>query len=95
MSTPTTIQTHIASELMVDHDRGVVVSTTAGHLSESRPMGRSDSSRFSRAGNLAGQRAGTGYEAKNVAAESSEKRDGGTGAASLDDFGGHSDALGG
>jgi hypothetical protein len=95
MSAPTTIQAHIAYELIVDHDRGVVVTATADRLSGSRPTGASDSSRFSRAVDSAPHRVETRYEAKNVAVESSDKRVADGAAASIDDFGGRSDALGG
>ena len=95
MSTPTTIQAHIAYESIVDHDRGVVVTTTADHPSASRPTGASNSSRSRRAVNSAAHRAETGHGPKNEAVESAKKRVANAGAASIDDFGGRSDALGG
>ena len=95
MSTPTTIQAHIAYESIVDHDRGVIVTTTADHRSASRPTRAADSSKSRRAVNSAVHRAETGHGPKNEVVESAKKRVVNAWAASIDDFGGRSDALGG
>ena len=95
MSTPTIIQAHIADLLFDDHDPGIVVSETADHLSGSRRSPASDSSRFNRAVKLASDVEATDRKTMNVPGQSSEKQFAHAGAASLDDFGGRSDALGG
>ncbi len=95
MSSPTIIQAHIADVLFDDHDPGVLVSTTADHPSGSRRSPVSDSSRFNRAIKLAGHEVATGRKTMSVLGKFSEKPVADARAASLDDFGGRSDALGG
>jgi hypothetical protein len=95
MSTPTIIQAHIADLVFDDHNPGIAVSDTANHRSGSRQKNASESRRFSGAVKLASKETRADHKSKNVAVRSWHKRVADAGAASLDDFGGRSDALGG